>query len=258
MRRTLLKAGFAAVAAVALAVAIAQAERAREGKRQGGPPPCTDPMPADMQAKLLEDFGEKGIDANADGTLTCEEVKAFFDANPSLRPPPPHGRGPCGPPPRVDPIPAEIQSKLLTEFGEKGIDADADGTLTCEEIKAFFDANPSLRPPPPPHGRGPCGPPPCVDPIPAEIQSKLLTEFGEKGIDANADGTLTCEEVKAFFDANPSLRPPPPPGDRPPCDGHGPKGRDVQSKSGPKQTGTAKTGSSAVKAAKTGATAKKK
>ena len=55
----------------------------------GGPPPCRDPMADDLQAKLLNDFGDKGIDANGDGTLTCDEVKAFFDANP------PPGSPPC-------------------------------------------------------------------------------------------------------------------------------------------------------------------
>ena len=36
--------------------------------------------------------------------------------------------------------------RLLDEFGDQGIDADGDGVLTPGEIKAFFDANPDLRP----------------------------------------------------------------------------------------------------------------
>jgi hypothetical protein len=164
------------------------------------------------------------------------------------------GGGPGGPPPCTDPIPAEIQAKLLADFGEKGIDADKGGTLTCAEVKAFFDANPSLRPP------RPCGPPPCVDPIPAEIQARLLADFGEKGIDANGDGTLTCAEVKAFFDANPSLRPPPPggpcggpPPGPPPCAGNGTAG----AKSGSSQAkagSSASSGKASTTAAKNGKT----
>jgi len=193
-----------AVAAALFGLIVTAGAQAQRGLR-GGPGPCVDPIPSDIQGKLLSDFGTQGIDANSDGLLTCEEVKAFFDANPSLRPPRPHG-----PPPCMDPIPAEIQTRLLADFDDKGIDANSDGTLSCEEVKAFFDANPDLRPP------RPHGPPPCMDPIPAEIQTKLLADFGDKGIDANGDGTLTCEEVKAFFDANPDLRPPRPHGP-PPC-----------------------------------------
>jgi hypothetical protein len=141
------------LAAGLLLVTIAQAEKGHRGMRGGGPPPCMDPIPTEIQTKLLEEFSAKGIDANGDGTLTCEEVKAFFDANPDLRP-----HRPCGPPPCTDPIPTEIQTKLLEEFSAKGIDANDDGTLTCEEVKAFFDANPDLRPHRggPPRGDRPC------------------------------------------------------------------------------------------------------
>jgi len=204
MRQKYVMVAVAGLAATALTVAVAQPAGGNHGG-QGGPPPCADPMPADLQARLLNDFGDKGIDANGDGTLTCVEVKAFFQANPSLRPP-----RPGGPPRCADPMPADLQAKLLNDFGDKGIDANGDGTLTCAEVKAFFDANPSLRPP------RPGGPPPCRDPMPADLQAKLLNDFGDKGIDANGDGTLTCAEVKAFFDANPSLRPPRP-GGPPPC-----------------------------------------
>ena len=198
MRQKNVMVAVAGLAAAALTVAVAQPAGGNRGG-QGGPPPCRDPMPADLQGKLLNDFGDKSIDANGDGTLTCDEVKAFFDANPSLRPP-----RPGGPPPCTDPMPGHLQAKLLKHFGDKGIDANEDGTLTCDEAKAFFDANPSLRPP------RPGGPPPCTDPMPDDLQAKLLNDFGDKGIDANGDGTLTCDEVKAFFDANP------PPGS-PPC-----------------------------------------
>jgi hypothetical protein len=193
----------------------------RHGRGPGGPPrECTDPIPQEGQARLLGHFADKGIDTNKDGTLTCEEVKAFFQANPQLAPSR-HGRGPGGPPREcADPIPQERQAQLLEHFGDKGIDANKDGTLTCDEVKAFFQANPQLAPGP--HGRGPGGPPPvCADPIPQERQAKLLEHFGDKGIDANKDSGLTCDEVKAFFQANPELRPGPhgcgPGGPPPPC-----------------------------------------
>src|SRR3989304_7860838 len=122
MKRTILIGTGAVLAAGVLLVAIAQAEKGHRNVRGGGPPPCADPIPAEMQAKLLKDFGGKGIDANSDGALTCDEVKTFFDANPLLRPHPP-----CGPPPCADPIPAEMQAMLLKDFGGKGIDANKDG-----------------------------------------------------------------------------------------------------------------------------------
>ena len=190
MKRTIVIGVVAIGTAVALLATAAQAQRGPRGGHDG-PPPCNDPIPAERQAKLLADFGDKGIDANKDGTLTCDEVRAFFQANPQLRP---HRGGP-GPMECTDPIPAERQAKLLKDFGDKGIDANKDGKLTCDEVKAFFQANPQLRP-----NRG--GPMECTDPIPAERQAELLKRFGDKGIDANKDGTLTCDEVKAFFAAN--------------------------------------------------------
>jgi len=129
-------------------VTSAYAEKGQRGMRHG-PPPCTDPVPAERQEKLLAEFGAKDIDADKDGTLTCAEIKAFFDANPSLRPHHPHG-----PPPCADPMPADMQEKLLAEFGEKGIDADKDGTLTCAEIQAFFKANPPPKPSCPAQSQG--------------------------------------------------------------------------------------------------------
>ncbi len=44
------------------------------------------PIPEKKQTKLLEQFGEDGIDADGDGVLTREEVTTFFKENPDLRP----------------------------------------------------------------------------------------------------------------------------------------------------------------------------
>ncbi len=41
-----------------------------------------------------------------------------------------------------EPIPEQRQDRLLERFGEKGIDADEDGTLTREEVRAFFADRP--------------------------------------------------------------------------------------------------------------------
>jgi len=154
---------------------------------------CVDPIPAARQEALLKNFVDKGIDANNDGVLICEEVRSFFKANPQLRPQG-HPRHEC-----TDPVPAARQTWLLNVFGDKGIDANKDGALTCEEIKTFFDNNPQLRPPPRPrHHRM------CTDPISSARQARLLEKFGGKGIDANNDGALTCDEVRAFFRQNKS------------------------------------------------------
>ncbi len=177
------------------------------GPGDGGErPPCEDPISDDMQAGLLERHGSDGIDADGDGVLTCEEVEAFFAANPP--PGPRHGghRPPC-----EDPIPDDMQAGLLERHGSDGIDADGNGVLTCEEVEAFFAANP---PPGPRHGGQR---PPCEDPIPDDMQAGLLERHGSDGIDADGNGVLTCEEVEAFFAENP----PPGPrhgGERPQCE----------------------------------------
>ena len=129
MKRTLVVVMVAIPVVVALLAGVALAD---QGHR-GGPGPCTDPIPADKQAKLLEKFGDQGIDANKDGILTCDEVKAFFKTNPQLGPWRRGGFGPC-----ADPIPDERQAMLLKKFGDKGIDANKDGKLTCEEVKACY------------------------------------------------------------------------------------------------------------------------
>ena len=44
------------------------------------------PIPEKKQTKLLEQFGDDGIDADGDGVLTRGEVTTFFKENPDLRP----------------------------------------------------------------------------------------------------------------------------------------------------------------------------
>ena len=61
------------IVALSLLVLTAQAGKGWNTERK-----CEDPIPQEKQTKLLEKFGEKGIDADQNGTLTCEETKAFF------------------------------------------------------------------------------------------------------------------------------------------------------------------------------------
>ncbi|MFQ5591468.1 MAG: hypothetical protein ACE5HE_09925 [Phycisphaerae bacterium] len=49
--------------------------------------PVTDtPLPEARQARLLERFGDEGIDADEDGALTIREVRTFFEAKRADRP----------------------------------------------------------------------------------------------------------------------------------------------------------------------------
>ena len=112
------------------------------------------------------------------------------------------------------PIPEARQTKLLEKFGDEGIDADADGVLTREEVRAFFaDQYPERmrgkhrkHDGHGPHGMKGCGP--CDEgclghgfgpPISEAKLQRLLEKFGDEGIDANGDGTLTPEEAHAFL-----------------------------------------------------------
>jgi hypothetical protein len=140
--------------------------------------------------------GDKGIDANKDSTLLCSEVNAFFQANPQLKPRREGKSEEC-----TDPISAGKQAKLLKQHGDQGIDANKDGALTCTEVNAFFQANPQLK-----SRREHDRTQNCTDPIPSEKQARMLKRFGDKGIDANKDGTLTCDEMKAFYDARAAER----------------------------------------------------
>ncbi len=48
--------------------------------------PADKPIHEKKQTKLLEQFGDDGIDADGDGVLTRDEVSKFFEENPDLRP----------------------------------------------------------------------------------------------------------------------------------------------------------------------------
>ena len=137
MRRTGAELGVAVLVGAALLTTVAEAARPRLGPRGG----CTDPIPTERQTALLGRFGEEGIDANGDGVLTCREVNPFMDEH--------HPMGPGCDRQCTDPIPDERQAMLLERFGDQGIDANGDGVLTCDEVKAFFAARDPGH-----HGRG--------------------------------------------------------------------------------------------------------
>ncbi len=57
MKRTILVCTGATFAAAVLLATMAQAEKGQRHMRGGGPPPCMDPMPSEIQTRLLTDFG---------------------------------------------------------------------------------------------------------------------------------------------------------------------------------------------------------
>ena len=118
-------------------------------------------IPEKKLARLLEKFGEEGIDANGDGALTHDEVQAFFAAKHPEGMRGKHGKRGKGKHSGAEgcghhgkgqghhglgdrwldedgAIKPRKQERLMEKFGEQGIDADADGTLTAEEAHAFF------------------------------------------------------------------------------------------------------------------------
>ena len=122
-----------------------------------------DPIPAARQVKLLERFGDDGIDANGDGSLTHEEVRTFLEENFGDERTPrcqraergPRGKGHRGMRGKhmgAGKGPGEQLGGLLkrlellasdtppAEFDLErfpGADADGDGVLSNDEWKAF-------------------------------------------------------------------------------------------------------------------------
>ncbi len=152
--------------------------------------------------RLLDKFGDQGIDADGDGTLTREEVKTFFEANPDLLPAfgegrrgagfkgnrgkgfgakrggPAMGRGHYGRrgPARglrmLDTIlsetpPEDMPPRLLAK-----VDTDGDESVSAEEWRAFTE---QAR---------------------EKISTRVMKRFPEA--DADKDGTLSDEELQTF------------------------------------------------------------
>ncbi len=100
-------------------------------------------IPKERQQKLLQQYGDQGIDADGDGVLTREEVRTFLSEMRGGKGKGERKRGKDGP--RGDrqadadePIAEAIQAKFLARYGEEGIDGDENGTLTRGEVRRFF------------------------------------------------------------------------------------------------------------------------
>lgn len=133
--------------------------------------------------RLLERFGDEGIDANEDGTLTREEIAAFMAENDM--PMPRHHRrhrGPAGRERHGNPLARTLMhlDKLASETAPERFsldrfpdaDADGDGVLSDEEWQTFA----------------------------AEKRSEVLARLLDRlpGADANADGVIDATELDAL------------------------------------------------------------
>lgn len=118
------------------------------------------PLPADKQAKILE--RQPDVDANKDGVVTQEEVRAAMAKR--------QGDAPQGPGagPWALLIPMEPQEILKAD---PQADSNGDGRLEPQERRAFADAQRQA------------------------LEKELLAE--NPGIDANGDGALTPDEMRA-------------------------------------------------------------
>lgn len=108
---------------------------------------AAEPERDDLQSRLLARYGDEGIDANGDGTLTSEEIQAFFQERQGA-PGPGHGFGPHGEPGMMmmkigillhmmdgldrQSVPAAFSAASFPEA-----DADQDGAIGTDEWVAF-------------------------------------------------------------------------------------------------------------------------
>ena len=163
-------------------------------------PQSDEPLSAERQERLLDRFGEQGIDANADGILTTEEVVVFFADRPrgpkggegmrgKGRPGCKGGEGmrgngrPGEMPPRgahrglgllhsLDILGAVAPPETFTAAVVPAADTDADGQLSAEEWQAF--AKPKYD----------------------RIIEELAKHHPE--LDADDNGTISPEELATF------------------------------------------------------------
>ncbi|MCP4593510.1 MAG: hypothetical protein GY842_22460 [bacterium] len=145
------------------------------------------PLDQERQSRLLERFGDKGIDADGDGALTRDEVRTFFAEMRGERRRDhrgergfegrgfgPHDRGPMG---RVgmalhhlELLSGETPPEQFDLAKHSDADADGDGQLSDAEWQAFSEAKR------------------------AEILARLAKRHAEA--DADGDGTLTDAELE--------------------------------------------------------------
>ncbi len=132
------------------------------------------------QARLLEKFGDQGIDADQDGMLTHAEVRAFFEANPDLKPGKVGHRGGrhMGPGGRVMQLLRSLEQLDSGQIPEgivqrqPKLDTNGDGQLSAEEWTGH------------------------VEKKRARLVSRLLRM--EPSIDSDGDGQVSAAELSAF------------------------------------------------------------
>lgn len=145
------------------------------------------PLDTEHQARLLERFGDDGIDGDGDGVLTHEEARAFFqerfgEMDIDARGGPGFGRhdGRRGPGERMRRLGKVLHHLEMLESGtppaqftierHPEADVDADGVVSDEEWLMFASERR------------------------AEILTRLVKRF--PGADADGDGTLNAEELE--------------------------------------------------------------
>ncbi|MCG3132090.1 MAG: hypothetical protein FLDDKLPJ_02901 [Phycisphaerae bacterium] len=192
----------AAWAVFALGGGAVRAQEKQEGAPADNPPPqrpaaraqidLDQPVPAERAKALLEQYGEEGIDANADGTLTRREVFEFYRKKGLPLPGRPGEGGPGGGPGRFGPgrpgpdgpfqMLEAFERLLRLESGKVApervlnafprADRDQNGQLSEEEMKAALDR---LR---------------------QQALERLLEV--QPQVDADKDGKVSDEEFAAF------------------------------------------------------------
>ncbi|NLX12369.1 MAG: hypothetical protein GXY44_01775 [Phycisphaerales bacterium] len=123
----------------------------------------------ERQAELIQRY--PGIDADGDGVVTPEEMRAFFEANPELR------RGP-----RARPEGGRQRTEIVNRFQmilqqNPGLDKDGDGALSYKELMA---------------AEGPEG-----EAIRTRLRARILRQNPEA--DTDKYGKLSDEELKAYM-----------------------------------------------------------
>lgn len=118
------------------------------------------PLPADKQAKVLE--RQPGADANNDGVVTQEEVRAAMARR--------QGAGPQGPGPGPWALLVPMDPQEILKVDPQA-DTNGDGKLDPQERRAFAETRRQT------------------------LEKELLAE--NPGIDANGDGALTPDEMRA-------------------------------------------------------------
>jgi hypothetical protein len=202
MKKNLIGSMLAAVALAAVYAGDAQADENRPNR----------PNFEDRQARLLEQFGDDGIDADGDGTLTRQEVRAFFEARPDEDRPGRRGKKGRGEDKmhrmgmalrHLDLLSAEAPPADFDLTRHADVDSDGDGAVSQAEWKAFATAKrgeilarlAGHLPNADADGDGSLSDAE-LESVKANSRVRLLTRNPEA--DTDGDGLLSPEEAEAF------------------------------------------------------------